>query len=111
VVDMGRMPDSVVAYLVKSSRQYVLQIATDKLMAFDSGGLPSAAFAVLVAEGHMGLVHVEDAMIRDGNAKDVTSQIVQYHRFSLAVMQTVRDPVPGPCFRIHLLEQIRMASS
>ena len=73
---MGFMPDPVVADLMKPFGQYVLQISTNKLRAFDSGCPPPAAFAVLVAECYMGLIHADNPVIGDGNPKYVSSQVV-----------------------------------
>ena len=76
MVGIGLMPDSIVAYLMKTFGQHVLQISTHELRAFYSGCDPSAALTVLVAEGHMRLVHADNPMIGDGNAKYVSSQVV-----------------------------------
>ena len=70
------MPDSIVADLMKPFGQDVLQISTNKLDAFDSACHPPAAFTILVAEGHMCLVHADNPIIGDGNAKYVSSQVV-----------------------------------
>ena len=70
------MPDSVVAYLMKAFRQCMLQISTDKLKAFYPGRKPPGAFTVLVAECYMALVHADNPMIGDGNAKYISSEVV-----------------------------------
>jgi hypothetical protein len=61
---------------MKPFGQDVLQISTNKLDAFDSRCYPPAAFTILVAECHMALVHADNPMIGDGNAKYVSSQVV-----------------------------------
>ena len=70
------MPDSIVADLMKPFGQDVLQISTNKLDAFHSACYPPAAFTIFVAEGHMALVHADNPIIGDGNAKYVSSQVV-----------------------------------
>ena len=111
MVDMGGMPDAVVADLMKALGQDVLQIASDELMAFDSSGLPAAAFAVLVAEGDMGLVQVEEAMIRDGNTKHIARQVVQYDRFLPGRNADCARPSPGTRSSDLPAEPLRIASS
>ena len=69
------MPDSIVADLMKPFGQDVLQISTNKLDAFDSTCQPPAALTVLIAECHMALVHADNPMIGDGNAKYVSSAV------------------------------------
>jgi hypothetical protein len=59
----------------------------------------------------MRLVHTDDAMVGDGNAEYVSSQVVQYDRLTLAVVQAVNNPVPGPCSRVDLTAEILMAPS
>ena len=73
MVGIGLMPDSIVAYLMKAFGQDVLQVSTDKLRAFYPGCQPSAAFTVLVAECYMALVHADNPMIGDGNAKYIST--------------------------------------
>jgi hypothetical protein len=76
MVNIGLMPDSIVAYLMKAFRQYMLQISANEFRAFYPGSQPLAAFTVFVAECNMSLVHADHPMIGDGNPKYISSKIV-----------------------------------
>ena len=96
---------------MKALWQHVLYISTYELRAFYPGCDPSAAFAVLIAEGHMRLVHSDDAMVGYGNAEYISSQVVQHDRLTLTVVQAVNNPVFGPCSRVDMTTEILMAPS
>ena len=70
-VSPGRVPESVISTPVKTSRQDVLQESSQELDTQNPLSLPGVAVAVLPAEGHMGVVHVEYPCIADRGSKDI----------------------------------------
>ncbi len=72
------MPQPIVAHLVKASWQDVLEESAHELMAGQARDAPFVCLAVLVLESDMGLGHPENATVGDGDAVDVSSQVVQY---------------------------------
>src|SRR3954469_18650187 len=75
---LGRMPKAEVANLVQALGQNVLKEATHEFLTGDADGSPSVRFTMLVANGDGLVVKADDAAVGDGDAEDVSSQIVEH---------------------------------
>ena len=97
----GAGEQAVVADAVKALGQDVEQEAPDELVGAERHDLlpfGTGAAVVLVAEGHPGLVEVEEAAVRDGDAVGVAGEIGQHGLRSAEGALGIDDPV-GPAQR------------
>lgn len=90
------VPESVIADLVKTSRQDVLQKTPEELHARQTFDAPRVGVAVLPAEGDVGLVHAEKACLADGRAEDVPRQVVEHRVIAVAVVFDEGDSLAPP---------------
>ena len=75
VFAIGRRPQSVIPYLVKTVRQDVLEKSTDELVGRQRHcTLPGIVYPS-IAERHPVVVHREDATVGDGDPVHVASQV------------------------------------
>jgi hypothetical protein len=72
-----------------------LEEAADELLGLESGGSEGAGVGGAIAEGDLAVVQLEDAVIADGDAKDVGSQILEGVE-SIAHGLAMDDPVLLP---------------
>ena len=71
------IPEAVVPQLMKTLRQDVHQESAEELDARQSARFPSACVALLVLEGHVGVVHGDDPCVGDCDAEGVAGQVIQ----------------------------------
>ena len=92
MVAAGGMPQAIIAHLVEAGWQDVLEKAPDELVA--GHGLVAMAIGrpVLVAEGDGLGVDGEDAVVGDGDAESVASEIIERGLLSLAPRRDMNDP-------------------
>ena len=64
-VSLGRVPQSIVADLVKTTRQDVLEKTPQELDAGQPDGSPRVGASILRAEHHVGVVHAENPCLTD----------------------------------------------
>jgi hypothetical protein len=76
----------------------MLEEPADELGSGQSHGIPTGVPGILVAEGDVSVVNGHDAVIGDGNAVDVASEISQYCVGSLDSGFAVDDPLFIPDF-------------
>ena len=97
IVALCGMPQAKVSYLVEAARQHVLEEAPHEFATAEVAGLMAArlAFSALDCDGL--LVEAEDASIGEGNAKDITGEIVENSLFSGSPGRDVEYPRGSPC--------------
>ena len=83
---------AIVADFDKALGQDMLQEATDELCGREGTGLEFAGVGGSVAEGYSAVYQLEDAMVADGDAKDVRGQILQDGQ-AAAHRLAVDDPI------------------
>jgi hypothetical protein len=101
---LARAEETVVADLLKTFGQDVLQEATDELLGGEGAGFPAAGGAVTVAERDLTLLKFKDTPIGEGDAKNIGSQILE-GRLTGANRLTVDDPGLPPDRGRDLVEQ------
>src|SRR5436305_477041 len=89
------MPQAIVAQLVKSLRQDMLEKAAHELLAGEGGGSVAVGGAILVAEGDACLVDADDPSVGDGDAQGIAGEVIE-HRLSLAPGGDMDDPWCAP---------------
>ena len=104
-ITLARAEETVVADLLKTFGQDVLQEATDELLGGEGAGLPAAGGAVTVAERDLTLLKFKDTPIGEGDAKNIGSQILE-GRLTRADRLTVDDPRLPPDRGGDLVEQL-----
>jgi hypothetical protein len=72
-----RAKKAIVAHFDEAFGQDVLQEAADELLSGKGAGLKFAGVGGAVAEGHLPVGQLQDAVVADGHAKDVGGQILQ----------------------------------
>ena len=90
------MPESVVADLVKSPGEHVLEETAHELVSGERAGAPLLALAVLVAQSHGVLVDGEDASIGNCDAVDVAGEVIEHGGFALSPGLAPGDPIAAP---------------
>ena len=78
-VAFGGMPEAGIADLVEAPGQDVLEESADEFGSGDPAGARPAGLAVPVLEGDGVVVDGEDAPIGDGDAEDVSGEVVEDH--------------------------------
>ena len=73
----------------------MLQKAANELFGGKSRGLELAGIGCAITKGDPAIVHIENAVIADGNAKDVGSQVLESEG-SVADRFTMHDPIFMP---------------
>jgi hypothetical protein len=73
----------------------VLQEAAHELLATQSDGAPAVRCAMLVAQRHAGRIEGDDAVVRDGDAENVSGEIAQDGLVALISGGAVNDPALG----------------
>jgi len=71
-----RAQQAVVAHLVGSPGQDVLEKPAEEFLSVQGHGLPALVAGILVPEGHGPLVRGEDSPVGDGDAMDVPGQVL-----------------------------------
>jgi hypothetical protein len=90
---------AIVADFDKALGQDVLEKAADELEGRQGTDLEFASIRSPVAEGHFAVCQLEDAMVADGDAEDVWSEILQGGQ-ATAHRLAVDDPILLPdCVR------------
>ena len=96
-VSLGGVPEPVVSQLVKPHGQDVHEESTEELDPGQSAGVPLTRVPLLVLKGHMGIVHVQDPGVGDGDTEGIAGQIVDDRCSGPAVVLAERAPglLPG----------------
>src|SRR5258708_40107070 len=89
------MPQAIVAQLVKSLRQDMLEKGAHELLAGEGGGSVAVGGAILVAEGDACLVDADDPSVGDGDAQGIAGEVIE-HRLFLAPGGGMEDPWGAP---------------
>ena len=80
--------------------------SANKLNPFYAFEMPLVRVVVFVLDRHMGLIHVHQSILGDGDAKDVTRQVSQDRLFAGSIGLGVGTPRLLPDFGWDLLEEI-----
>ena len=75
---MGRVQQAEVAYFMEPLGQDMLEQAPQKLHSRQQHGFPFPGGGMLILEGHLVVVHGENAVVGDGNPVDIAAQICQH---------------------------------
>ena len=86
------VPQAIVAHLVESGGQDVLEEATQELVPGHGFLAMAVGRAVLVAVGDGLVVDGQDAIIGDGDTEDVAGEIIECRLLALAPWCDVNDP-------------------
>ena len=70
-ISLGRVPQSVVANLVKASWQDVLEKTPQEFDAGQPDGSPGVAASILRAEHHVRVIHRENPCLTDRDLEDI----------------------------------------
>ena len=87
---------AVVTDLVKTAGEDMLQETADELHHRQGHRLPYLFPGILVAEGNLAVISGKDAIVGDGDAVDVTGEILEDFLCSLDTGLTVNDPFDLP---------------
>jgi hypothetical protein len=80
------------------------QEAVNELLGRERDTAQFLAAIVAIAKGHLAMLEVFEATVGNGDAEEVTGQILE-HLETLAGALTIDDPVFAPHWRWHLCEQ------
>ena len=69
--------ETVVAHFDKASGQHMLQKAMDEGLGREGAGTLLFGLTVLIAEGDLVILHLEDTLVAQGDAEDVGRQILE----------------------------------
>ncbi|MFH0959039.1 MAG: hypothetical protein V1897_10090, partial [Pseudomonadota bacterium] len=90
---------SMVTHLVEPGGKYMLEEAADELQSFKRHCPPAARLGVFVSESDLAVGHGQNAVIRNGYAMNVASQIFENLFRSLYDWLTENHPLLFPnCF-------------
>jgi hypothetical protein len=106
-VTLAGAEEAVVADFLESFGQDVLQETADEFLSGQSAGFPVAAGAVAVAEGDLTVLEFENAVVGEGDAKDVGGQILE-GGLARADRLAVDDPFLKPDASRRLVKQARL---
>jgi len=90
------MPESVVADFVEAFGEHMLEESAHELVSSEGAGGPLLVLAVFVPERDGAVVHGEDAPVGDGDAVDVTGEVVEHGGLALSPRLAPGDPVSRP---------------
>ena len=94
----------VVAHLDKAFGQDMLQEALHERFGKQRTGSHSFGLAILIAEGDVTILQLEDAFVVQGDAEDIGRQVLEC-ALTLADRATVDQPILTPSFISDLCEQ------
>lgn len=89
---VGGSKDAIVAHLVETLREDVLEKPADKFLGWKGHGLPGHFAGIFVAEAYLSIFYGENAAVADGYPVDVASKIVEDLCGSLETGFTVDHP-------------------
>ena len=92
---LARAEETVVADLLKTFGQDVLQEATDELLGGQATCFAVAAGAVAVAKGDLAVLEFEDTVVGESDAEDIRGQVLQ-SGLTRADRLTMDDPLLPP---------------
>lgn len=92
----GRVQETVVAHLMKSLGQDMLQKAPHELHCRQGHGLPLPSGGILVTKGHLIVFQGNDAVVGHGDPVDITGQVAQHLLRLLEGRAREDDPVLVP---------------
>jgi hypothetical protein len=93
---MRRTPQTIVANLVNSGWQHMLQKTPDELGSADGHGLGLGWAVATRPKGHLTLVDRQETAVGDGHPVNVAAQVLQDSAGTLDRRFTVNDPVLLP---------------
>ena len=102
---VGRAEQAVISDFDESVRQDVLKKTTNKLFGSEGTELGLIGGRFLVLKSDVAILQLEDALIADGNSKDIRGKISE-GLLATADWLTVHDPVLFPYVLIDLSEQV-----
>jgi hypothetical protein len=102
---MSGAEQAVVAHFDKAWRQDVLQEAPDELLGRQGAGSGFVGVGLLIAKGDLVIFKVKQAVVAEGDAKDVGGQIFQ-SGLTVAHRLAMDDPSLSPDLGRNLLKQI-----
>jgi len=100
---MSGAEQTIVTDLNEPVGKDVLEEATDELCGSDGAMLELISGGVFVRESDLALMQLAEAVVADGHAKDVRSEILE-GCFTGADRLRVDDPFLFPSLLIHLIE-------
>ena len=101
------VPEAVVADLVQTFGQNVLQESAHELVAVQAGVLPFPGLALFVADGNAVVVETDNAVVGDRNAEQITGEIAEHGVIPFAPGGAMHDPRLSPCSVRH--DEVRPA--
>ena len=93
---MSWTPQPIVPDLVEASGPHVRQKAADTLLGREGHGVPPMGPGVHIAKADLALVDGEHAGVGQGDAMDLSAQVVEHVFRALHSRLTIDDPVGGP---------------
>ncbi len=90
------MPKSEVAHFVEAARQHVLEEPAHELLAAEATGAPAVGLAVAILDADGGVIEAGDARVGDGDAEDVTGEIIEHCLLAATPGGDVGDPALAP---------------
>lgn len=104
-ITVGRSEQAEITDFDETIREDVLEKTTDKLFGRDGREFELISRRILVRESNLAILKGEDAVVRDGNAKDVGSKIFE-SCFSGAYGLAVNDPIFEPDLLVGQVEEV-----
>jgi hypothetical protein len=95
LVPPGRVPQPEVSNLVQTLRQDVLQEPAHEFVPRNTTDPPLVRSALLMADRDRLIMETNDAGVGDGDAKDVSGEVIQDAPLALAPRRALGHPVDG----------------
>jgi hypothetical protein len=89
-------PQPIVPDFVEPLGQHMLQKAAHELQRWQGHGLPALVLSILIAEADVTVRDREQPAIGQGDAVDISAQVIQHLLWALHGRFAVDDPPLGP---------------